>query len=55
MPNSAKTSKPFIDKDFDYFVYFLLLEKLSYKIIELLYRIIFSIGAPVLYACVEVC
>jgi hypothetical protein len=47
MPNSAKISKSFIDNDFDYFVYFLLLEKLSYRIIELLYRIIFSLESLV--------
>jgi len=43
MPNFTKTSNSFIDNDFDYFVYFLLLEKLSYRIIELLYTIIFSL------------
>jgi len=45
MPDSTKTSNSFIDNDFDFFVYFLLLEKLSYRIIELLYRIIFPVEA----------
>jgi len=47
MPNSTKTSNSFIDNDFDFFVDFLLLEKLSYRIIELLYTIIFSLESLV--------